>query len=69
MKSWSGETVVESQYPNAPRIVFHTSAPSEVKMANCPMFILDIPAGIEISCRIAGISRPIKVDMAPCLSK
>ena len=44
---------------------FQTSAPNVVKIANLATFILDIPAGMDISCLTAGISLPTNVDMEP----
>lgn len=46
-------------------MAFHTKAPSEVKMANWATFMRDMPAGIEMSWRMAGMRRPMKVDTAP----
>lgn len=46
-----------------------TPAPREVKRENLSRFILEKPAGREMSCLITGISLPMKVVISPCLEK
>jgi len=53
--------------PSKMRTIAQMPAPMLVYMENLIIFILDKPAGIEISCRMPGISLPVKVEIAPCL--
>jgi hypothetical protein len=48
---------------------FHTPAQIAVKAINFQKFILNIHAGIDISCLTAGINLPIRVVIDPCCSK
>lgn len=48
-------------------MVFHTAEPSRVQPVKCRKFMRLNPAGIEISERTTGITRPMSTDHVPYL--
>ena len=60
-------TCVWKKTPIPTNMAFQSPAPRQVQSMNFQMFIFASPAGMDMSWRIAGIMRPIRVDVAPFL--
>ena len=58
-----------NRYPNATNTMTQIPAPSAEYRENLAIFIFARPAGKEISWRIPGMRRPLKVERSPCLVK